>query len=1698
MTRKKQILSIETSKNVMTLFATSSIGSPLSKFSNCLALTPLIFRSVQNKPSSGLSIRCSAYSRSYSTYRPSTLPATSLSVEPLHIAKAYGQTGVPFVPPVVPGLKFGSMLGYNEQRYFISANFQRNRKNQNSQTTYLACSYDTLRGQYTRIRRIATPEVTVLPFFNRSFDKKRLKLLFSWYYANKGENAAFSLVETLQKLGFTHAMKAGISLGVDDLKVPPTKNKAISEAIDLLSTTKASAYSGDVMAVEEFQQFVDTWHRTSENLKTSVVQNFTKGFNSVQNLKLVSVGGSVQRKNTNGATLSPVRDEPGQNIPSDNANFKKEREVKFNNRFTKTLTTAILKNTQQMPQGQQLRSYGNTLNPVYMMAFSGARGNLSQVRQLVGMRGLMADPQGQLVEFPIQSNFREGLTVTEYMISCYGARKGLVDTALRTAAAGYLTRRLVDVAHHQIVRFVTCGTKGGVWLSAQINKKIKQSQDVVLPSTWKVPIHLRQPNNQHPRQITKKKNFLILPGQNQTTLRPGLTHSLTTFDQVVQSKSGEAKLFPLNRRQSAVTKQKNSAPSSFSNEKLNHSVLTRCVGRVLARDLPGIAFRNQEIDVSLGSSPFLRELYETVGIYVRSPLTCRAETGLCQLCYGWSVSANRLVGLGEAVGIIAAQSIGEPGTQLTMRTFHTGGVFSGDIMEECRAKHGGIVSFQGPYMGLMVRTAGGAIAFCLKTPGILHIKGKNEFTTYTLAPNSLLFVRQGERIATGNLLAQIPNLPDIEENTGESTKTMVSNFSGEIRQIPTINKSLENIRILAGQKILPRYVFSGQTLSSSLQGPTYKNSNFVDQDHNIQNLVVPPVQMSVNILPGSHRLGSNLSFGRTGIPTVGRLSFLRKDSVSTLDRTLHSKTTYFQPTLGFAFNDPSGLYPVLHSDRKDVNSVGGPFYSSLNKVAPHSRRKDDMNFKDDSVSSSTDVANRVLYNQIKRLLKKRNFKKRSFCYKTLIQALPYLNFESTSDFNVNHNAITFLPNPLLSSGIDSQHTYFQELLVKNQHSYPMGLFRNRNVVKMSVPKTHNTSINSGLSGTHPITNAISVPKKVSKLAHNSFSLKFDKKWGLQYAILLRSVGPFSSEPLKEWIGSRFAYIKEPDLKKVKCEILPIKLKNYAHLFWTKQLIIFFNCYKEGSINRTSRVKINGNTFNVGSDLKFKNSQKKIYIHSIQKAYLNFRLQNTINRRHKFVNLLSSTALSNRFARKPCTFEGDKYRGKTYTAKLLSTGSIGLDYKGQVKMTYSNCKYLEKNIKCFSCSLPQKNKGTKHKKLCSVENTTLLTNPSSFINTTDFLDSGEIFPFQGTTTFKNFKKAYSSPFPYNYKKSGLLTHFDRVAYKLRGEKEITKLDSKTKTFSIDLKIGTLVNTGDELFNDYASAFCGQIIEKSSSGLTLRLTQNILYSNFKFRPASISPNVQNGHWLHKGTPVVTLPYISNVTGDIVAGIPKIEQLFEARGQALEEVVDQIWQSYKSVVVPQAKAVRECFKEIGLFVVGAIQKVYSSQGVHIADKHLEVIIRQISKRALIVDSGDTEFLADEFVDLNTIECVNWTTYGEIATYRPFLIGITKASLTSNSFLSSASFQQTARVLERETFLEKTDRLLGLKERVMMGALIDAGTGGGGTSPSTTNVFLSQVTKKPTLQNIYQKLNFFSRRVIEHKTSYPNDYIGRNIYKI
>ena len=262
-------------------------------------------------------------------------------------------------------------------------------------------------------------------------------------------------------------------------------------------------------------------------------------------------------------------------------------------RHTKVIDTWTETNERLVDAVKNNFNQNDPLNSVWMMANSGARGNMSQVRQLVGMRGLMANPQGEIIDLPIRTNFREGLTVTEYVISSYGARKGLVDTALRTADSGYLTRRLVDVAQDVIVREEDCGTERSI---------VIESED----------------------------------GKYGSRLLGRLTAS-DIFD-----KDGELLL------------SKNTAID------------------------PSISLNIEKNSIS--------------NVSIRSPLTCEANRSVCRKCYGWALAHNHLVDLGEAVGIIAAQSIGEPGTQLTMRTFHTGGVSTAES-GVVRSKIAGTVEF---------------------------------------------------------------------------------------------------------------------------------------------------------------------------------------------------------------------------------------------------------------------------------------------------------------------------------------------------------------------------------------------------------------------------------------------------------------------------------------------------------------------------------------------------------------------------------------------------------------------------------------------------------------------------------------------------------------------------------------------------------------------------------------------------------------------------------------------------------------------------------------------------------------------------------------------------------------------------------------------------------------------------------------------
>ena len=277
------------------------------------------------------------------------------------------------------------------------------------------------------------------------------------------------------------------------------------------------------------------------------------------------------------------------------------------------------------------------LNPIYMMANSGARGNESQITQLAGMRGLMADPTGKIIDLPIKANFREGLTVLEYFISTHGARKGLADTALKTADSGYLTRRLVDVSQDVIVRELDCGTTHGVDLA----EYMEAGGDPAETMERVVGRYLLEPVY-HPvtaEQIADAGDLL------DEDIAEKLIANNYAKDDILHPETGEVLV----------------KAGTYATENEIEAVKDAKI-------------QPEEVLTSLASQLITE-------IRIRSVLTCKSKHGVCVKCYGRNLATGKIVDVGEAVGIIAAQSIGEPGTQLTMRTFHTGGVAGADITQ---------------------------------------------------------------------------------------------------------------------------------------------------------------------------------------------------------------------------------------------------------------------------------------------------------------------------------------------------------------------------------------------------------------------------------------------------------------------------------------------------------------------------------------------------------------------------------------------------------------------------------------------------------------------------------------------------------------------------------------------------------------------------------------------------------------------------------------------------------------------------------------------------------------------------------------------------------------------------------------------------------------------------------------------------------
>ncbi|MDX2182309.1 MAG: DNA-directed RNA polymerase subunit beta' [Bryobacteraceae bacterium] len=422
-----------------------------------------------------------------------------------------------------------------------------------------------------------------MPFINGMLKKKGMSQLVQYCYLKFGLRVTVEMLDEIKALGFQYATRAGISIGIDDMVVPESKERLVREAENKVIEVQQQYTDGAITTGERYNKIIEIWQKVTDEVS--------------------------------GAMFKVMEEDD------------------------KT---------------------GRRLNPIYIMADSGARGSKQQIRQLSGMRGLMAKPNGEIIETPITANFREGLNVLQYFISTHGARKGLADTALKTADSGYLTRRLCDVAQDVIIGEMDCGTADGIYV-----ENIVEAGEII------------------------------------------------------------------------------------------EALRERVVGRVALEDV-----RDFEGAIIVGVNQLIDEdkaaAIQAAGIErvkIRSVLTCESRRGVCQLCYGRNLATGRLVERGEAVGIISAQSIGEPGTQLTMRTFHVGGTATGQSEQSRQdAKSDGFARYDEVRT---VKNAKGEL-IAMNRNGFLAIvdsKGR-EKERYQVVYGAKILVEDGAPVRTNDVLLE--------------------------------------------------------------------------------------------------------------------------------------------------------------------------------------------------------------------------------------------------------------------------------------------------------------------------------------------------------------------------------------------------------------------------------------------------------------------------------------------------------------------------------------------------------------------------------------------------------------------------------------------------------------------------------------------------------------------------------------------------------------------------------------------------------------------------------------------------------------------------------------------------------------------------------------------------------------------------------
>ncbi len=1183
-------------------------------------------------------------------------------------------------------------------------------------------------------------------------------------------------------------------------------------------------------------------------------------------------------------------------------------------RFQKVIDT--WNGTSEELKNEVVRNFksNNPLNSVYMMAFSGARGNISQVRQLVGMRGLMANPQGEIINIPIKTNFREGLTVTEYIISSYGARKGLVDTALRTADSGYLTRRLVDVSQDVIVREIDCNTERGIWLGHMTDgdRILINLQDRIFGRVLGADVH-------HPE-----------------------TGEIISFEE----------------------KQ---------------------------------AVRNQSVCADLAEAIVKAGVKQ---VFLRSPLTCEANRSVCRHCYGWSLAHAEVVDLGEAIGIIAAQSIGEPGTQLTMRTFHTGGVFTAEAAEVIKAPFDGVLSIPKSLKLRAFRTRHGDDAFYIENNGKITVEAGKQKQSFNVSQGGNLVVKQGQSVKADQVLVEIPaGGRTTRKTTEKATKDVATDLSGEVKfadVIPEekVDRQGNTTRIAQRGGLL--WVLSGEV-------------------YNLPPGAEPVVKNGEEITVNSVLAHTQLVSEHGGIVRIhrdeldeGEAEVMKNEAASeSLSVTPDSPTEELPRELEIitasVLLDQAFVRTQQLQNREQYVIETSNNHRFLLKVTPGSKVENHeviAELMDDSYRTTTGGI--LKYAGVE--VAKRGKAKQGYevVHGGTLLWIP----EECHEVNKDISLLLVEDGQYVEGGMEVVKDIFCQTQGVVEVTQKNDILREIVVKPGELHLIDDPEMVIALDGQIANPGQEVIPGLVSQ------ELRY-----IEYvetpegpAILLRPVVEFSV-PETPPIPSQEALNESISLEAV--QRLPFKDGERVRSVEGVELL------------RTQLViNIGTEAPQLAADIELIPDEEDPDLMRLQLVIL----ESLVIRRD---------------------IEADATQGSTRTRLLVQDGDE-IEPGAMVTRT----EILSKEGGVIWGIHPR---GEALRRLLIARETDQVKIPL------EFPPGAQLDLKPGQLVVEGTEVAPGVRFP----ESG----------------QVIAIESDAET--------TVAADGESALTSPGS------------------TQVVLRLGRPYRVSSGAVlHLNDGDLVQRGDNLVLLVFERSKTGDIIQGLPRIEELLEARkpkeagilarrpGTAQVDVMDEIVElrvlesdgtvtdypltpgqtvivsDGQKVTVGQSltdgpsnphevlevffnyhcerdgvyEAALKSFQQCQTLLVNEVQSVYQSQGIDISDKHIEVIVRQMTAKVRIDDGGDTTMLPGELVELRQVEQVNEAmsiTGGAPAQYTPVLLGITKASLNTDSFISAASFQETTRVLTEAAIEGKSDWLRGLKENVIIGRLIPAGSG-------------------------------------------------------